>query len=886
MELLNALWGDHGGRKCIMAIKGEKVKPFFFPDAGAAAETIEALRKGGADVYFTPGVFGGDKRTAENLLGIGALFLDIDCGAGKPYADWKQGLLATLRWLHAAQFYKPNYIVRSGGGLHVYWLLDGLYSRQDWLPVAQHLKQAVAVTAGGLRADPAVTADAARVLRVPGTVNSKNGNEVRETCITRRRLTLEEFRERLPQVGPVALPSGPRPAAEWSVSEPLPLGDAPAIAAACAQMHTVREKAGAVSEPLWRAALSVVQRCADAPTHVAAFSEGDPRYDPQEALNKAARTGGPATCAHFDDVNPGGCEGCPHAGKITSPIQLGVAPAEPPAGEKYRSTVGRFTVTDEGVYFSTPVNELGEGGELVRVTTVPLWVEEVRERSRVDTEAGASQLLLCWRNHRGEPRKGVMPQRDLYEPRALKAWLADYNVISAVREVKFMAEYITQYTAAMLRERGARQYYDTLGWHGDGFVLGKTIVTKAGAHDALVQAGNPIGKLQAKGSLAAWKNGIDKLAEPQYWQHAFAVLAGFGSPLLDIVGVQSAVVSLVGPSGAGKTICANAALSIYGDYQALGQGASASINAWEKQLGCNRHVPYLLDEVTQYSTKLLTTFLYMAANGQGKSTLTRNRDTREAGSWRLVPFITSNHPVLDFDQTEVEEAHRRRLLELTFTTAMDSADGALLDSAISNNHGVAAVPYLEAVSKLRDHIPVLFEAATKQLREQCDFPDANRFVLWTLAAAVVGGNLAKRLGIINIDVGAVVSRVAAAAAGQASQTFAADERASEFIREWLTMNSRRICLWGGDRHMGELVDDPIARVCGDTVLVHRSELNKALREARIPLSQLGGWWRAAQASEPCKQRLAPGTPALWCYALRAGVVGFTENDIDSSGDQQ
>lgn len=877
MSLLADLWQDQPGRKCILAISSGGVKPLFVSGLEDAARVIDALRDKPVEVYFAPGMFNDGRRTADNLLGIGSFFLDIDCGEGKPYATWKHGLLALVKWLVSAQFYKPSYIVLSGGGLHVYWLLDSLHTRDEWLPVAQHLKQAVVV--GGLQADPAVTADAARVLRVPGTKNYKRGGvPVVEKQLTDRRLSLQEFREALPAVGPIRLPGAAKPSGEWAVPEEYPKGDAPAIGKACAQMREVQSKQGKVAEPFWRAALSVLQRCDDHEAHIVEWSKGDERFNKAEALEKAARSGGPATCAHFNEVNPGGCVGCPHAGKITSPVQLSVAPikATEPGKAGPQGTVGAFTVTDVGVYFKTPMNELGEGGELIKICSVPVWMEEVREKSRAGTEGAASQLVLHWRDLSGRPRQGELQQRDLYEPRLFKAWLADHNIISAVREVKLMADFISQYTADMLRKRGARQYYDTLGWHDNGFVVGEKIITAQGEQTALVQSGNPIGKLKAKGSLDGWTEGMKVLSHPDYWRHAFAVLAGFGSPLLEIVGVQSAVLSLVGPSGAGKTLSANAALSIYGDPLALSQGASATVNAWEKQLTCNRHVPYLLDEVTQYSTKLLTTFIYMAANGQGKASLTRNRETRTAGTWRLVPMITSNHPVMDFDQSEVEEAHRRRLLELTFLDAMDGEDGAYVEHAITQNCGVAAVPYLTAVCKVREHIPALFEAASRKLREKYNFPDANRFCMWTLAAAMVGGNLAKQLGLITFDVEAVVSRVAMESAGQATQTKSASDRAGEYIREWLAANSKRVCYWSGDKATGDLVDDPVARLDGKTVLVHRSELNKVLREARIPLSQLGAWWAAAQAESPKRARLAPGTPAVWCYVLRCDVVGFTE----------
>ena len=66
---------------------------------------------------------------------------------------------------------KPSLIVRTGGGLHVYWLSDRVLTVDEWQPYANGLK--AAAKAAGLKFDPTCTGDAARVLRVPGTLNYK-----------------------------------------------------------------------------------------------------------------------------------------------------------------------------------------------------------------------------------------------------------------------------------------------------------------------------------------------------------------------------------------------------------------------------------------------------------------------------------------------------------------------------------------------------------------------------------------------------------------------------------------------------------------------------------------------------------------------------------------
>ena len=65
-------------------------------------------------------------------------------------------------------------LVRSGGGVHAYWVLDCILNPEEWLHTAQRLKLLIA--SAGLLSNPsdlAVTADIARILRAPGTQNYK-----------------------------------------------------------------------------------------------------------------------------------------------------------------------------------------------------------------------------------------------------------------------------------------------------------------------------------------------------------------------------------------------------------------------------------------------------------------------------------------------------------------------------------------------------------------------------------------------------------------------------------------------------------------------------------------------------------------------------------------
>lgn len=92
------------------------------------------------------------------------LWVDIDCA--------KQGISGDEA-LRALSFlpYPPTTIINSGGGLHAYWRLEEALdvSEGQYAAVEAALRHLVHILAG----DPAC-ADIARILRLPGTINSKD----------------------------------------------------------------------------------------------------------------------------------------------------------------------------------------------------------------------------------------------------------------------------------------------------------------------------------------------------------------------------------------------------------------------------------------------------------------------------------------------------------------------------------------------------------------------------------------------------------------------------------------------------------------------------------------------------------------------------------------
>src|SRR6266566_1291961 len=111
-------------------------------------------------------------RNANNAQLLKSIFLDVDVKADpKCYASIEEALKAVAGFITATGLPPCSAIICSGNGLQCHWISNVPLDPETWKSYAERLKQAALDF--GLRFDERVTADRARVLRVPATFNHK-----------------------------------------------------------------------------------------------------------------------------------------------------------------------------------------------------------------------------------------------------------------------------------------------------------------------------------------------------------------------------------------------------------------------------------------------------------------------------------------------------------------------------------------------------------------------------------------------------------------------------------------------------------------------------------------------------------------------------------------
>lgn len=325
------------GRYCLF---GPRMQHLWYDTIEELEAGTEKYAHAEAGWYFgTNGFDDAKSRKQENVVAARSLRLDLDCGAEKVakhgiekcYNDQREALA------HIAQFFqwsglKPTIVVDSGSGIHVYYTFDEDFpSMPVWQNCAEKLKRLT--RAFGLKADPAVTADSARVLRPVGALH-KNGRTVSAKEVRKDDMTLAEFAGAFRALEP-SLPVD----AQAPTTPKKPSGinadvfDAPRTdtkssvvkaAGKCIWIKNSLDAKGDVGYTDWLNMLALFKVSVEGEDGAVDWSSGADSFDEDLTRTKLdTLTGGAPTCSKISDDNPA-CRSCAQWGKIKTPYRLGM----------------------------------------------------------------------------------------------------------------------------------------------------------------------------------------------------------------------------------------------------------------------------------------------------------------------------------------------------------------------------------------------------------------------------------------------------------------------------------------------------------------------------------------------------------------------------------
>lgn len=625
--------------------------------------------------YRTP-----ENRKKSNTQFLRSLWSDVDIRPNptirekdKSYTSFEEAFHGLNRFLQESALPTPL-IVFSGSGLHLYWPLDEDLPEDKWHKYAEGLKKLI--TRLKFKVDPGITADSARVLRTPGTINHKNG----EIC----RVLNDAGPYKLSQFNILLIQAAHKP--EEAARKYEKDADVEKIVARCQQIAAFKSGVEQTGET-WIACGRVLAQCYNADEKLwHEWSAQDDRYIEEEAQKKweeSVSFNNGITCARFRDVNPEGCKGCTQTCK--SPVQLG-------REEKRKELANAVDAPEDVVETLKQVTcpypflfddklrlcmreKKGEDGEegTAEVSQYPFYVQD---RTTSELEATRGAFIIKHYTPIDKWKSVEITYADFGT--APQAALTKAGIF--VTNDKLARDYIRKSINELASHKKMNEIYDTFGWKGDKFLLGERLYyyEKGEFSFDTVHLGSEARSLAphlrpggstGKGDILAWREAAQRLFAPGHEWQATTFLVGCGAPLLalltDIEG--GTIWSLFDPvGGKGKTTATVAAATVWGAWEGLATNSADTMNARMAKLGTLHHLPLAYDEMRRDNPGIAKQFVQAFTAGSERARLDRSAAmARTPRSWRTIMLTSANSELVGaIAADEGSEAMSDRVFEI------------------------------------------------------------------------------------------------------------------------------------------------------------------------------------------------------------------------------
>ena len=789
IDFLQRALGDDGFY-CVFASHSAEDRRVqkFYDSIDAVLTTAQKLDESGFDAYFALATFReSGSRKVDNVNQLRAFFLDLDCGPSKDYANQNDAMIALRRFCKELDLPTPL-LINSGRGIHVYWFLSEPVSIDEWLPVAERLKKLCAKHK--LLADPAVTSDAARVLRVPTTHNHKAdppllvgffGSDMPKP------MHIDVFKEYI-GADLIPLPTRHIPSGSNAVMDALrgnkknvflDIINRTRAGTGCEQIKNILTNQDGIPEPLWRAGLSIAKFCEDGQKAAHLMSKNHPEYDAQNTLKKMALIKGPYLCTTFDEFNPNVCNDCPNRGKIKSPINLGSRIREATEEDNIVEAPSiDLPDTPTNTYiipaYPAPYFRGANGGIYTRVT---LPDGEVTEKAIYHNDLYVVRRL--WDTELGEavvmrlhlPKDGVreftIPLSAVNSREEFRKQMSMYGV--AVSKMDDIMQYTTTWVNELQANSVADEAHKQFGWTSDeckSFILGNQEIfgDRVEFNPPSNQTIGLFPSFEPKGTLEEWKDTINFYNRDGFELHQFVVGSSFGSILMNLSPVNCAALHIHSKeSGVGKTTAMFAGVSVWGRPEELVLNQHDTFNIKMHRGEIYHNLPLYMDELTNSTANELSNLAYQLTGGRqrGRMTSGGNAERYRGDAWKLLSVTTGNTSIIERISMAkaMPKAEAQRILEVKvdrlFDDAGDKKQQDTFSAELDKYYGTAGKEYVQYVITNLDAVKKLIEEVRVKVDVAAGLTSENRFWSAFTTNTMAGLILAKRAGLIDYDVGKI-----------------------------------------------------------------------------------------------------------------------------------
>ena len=719
-----------------------------------------------ANVYYATGTFT-EKREAGRAKLKKSFYLDLDCGEGKGYASKKVAVRSLFEWCDAQYFPRPNVMVDSGHGVHAYWVLGDAITASLWVTIATRFKDLCINT--GLVADHAITADVARIMRCPGTVNWKGQPApVRVFYSTPEDLALTDITAALGNAGVDDRLAGLGEDDDLTAGvgayemDQRPRYASRMLSRCNILKHTYETGGEGQAEPLWMQQLHLLAYCEDGSEFIHVISESHESYDYQRTEKKYKQRVakkdeiGPTLCKTLGGYFPEKCQSCRFNGHIKTPLQLGI--------EETNELPFGFQLTDKGIFRAVQVMNKDTGSmETEYIPVFPERIADFKVFCPSQHEQGKSEHTVRFTL----PDTQNVPTVEfslsaMNDTLSLSKALSAGCVLLSAEEAKGFRVLMNAWVRKMKDARLINERVERMGWSTDtskgvGFALAKGLHWPDGTTEEVAFPDRNMSSVYVPRGERAFQLGVlrDVTAQGRPAITA-AVMSAFAAPLIRFTGVPGALLSIVSPrSGTGKSAALRIAQSVWGCPVRGVNALNDTPLSVARKLGFTNSLPAYWDELRMKEdvTKFIK-LVFQLGQGKERSRLTATADAQTVGTWQTLMTVASNESVYDHVTAQVSNtnAGALRVFEVTVKGAPPAdTDIPYRVSRLDENYGWLGVEYASWLVQNHDTVEALVLATQKKMMAKLEATADERFWVAVMTSLYVAAALAVKLGFAVID---------------------------------------------------------------------------------------------------------------------------------------
>lgn len=697
-------------------------------------------------------------RLAENAVALKSLFLDIDVKEGSGYASLDDAVTSLGNFLRETGLPKPSIMVGSGGGLHVHFVMSRALTPAEWYPLASAL--ITATERHGLKCDTKVTTDAARVLRVPQTLNWKF-DPPRPVRIVGKPTDFDYDVDYLSKILTPYKTNGALPSHLGGMLAHIPRRPPlPGLTELSAGIETTMSQADlracldAIPNPGtdWNFWNTIGMRC------YAATDGADYGLEEWRLWSGKVQTEGKdsvdARWATFHSSPPtrtgaGSLVVQARASSGDTSWRPNVPAAPPPPANddlppQYKrdadGVVCLVTYDDAGTPMADAVSDYPMTDPEIQKDPWILHFTTITERGKSQRISVPCEIVGTSDMRRTLQEQGLMLKSEPKMKEFLMSWI---KRLQGTKSVIASAPF---------------------GWHDnngtvEGFVYGGKMYTPTGERSAANPDPVLAKQYKPKGTAAPW-TAASKLITDQQRPDLNAILASaFAAPLMMFTGHRGAVMSTwATETGIGKSTTICVAQAVWGDPVKATQMLTDTQNSVINKVGEIRSLPMYWDEIkTEADTKKFVDIVFRLSMGKEKSRMTQRVTQREVGQWQTLLVSASNDSILDqvVQSTNTTAAGIARVFEFEITPGVigqiQTSTAQRIIARLNNNFGHAGLAYAEWLGKNHAQIDKEVETFLSTLETETGAFKDERLWVAVIGTLLLGARYANKLKLTTID---------------------------------------------------------------------------------------------------------------------------------------